>query len=189
MRTFYLTNANVKQTANMVRTILKTRDIFVDEKLNLLVMRDTPKAIRLAEKLVASQDIAEPEVMLEVEVLEVAANRLSPGPALPRTRGLEPSAGRRQCRARSDGARVAQPHLGPRAPDRHRPAVRAQAAPAGRPHQPARQPAHPRKNKEKAHIHIGDRVPVMTTTAAVAGGFVSESVNYLDVGLKLESSR
>ena len=49
--------------------------------------------------------------------------------------------------------------------------------------------ANPRirvKNREKAKIHIGDRVPVITTTAAAAGGFVSESVSYLDVGLKLE---
>src|SRR5205823_11161072 len=48
--------------------------------------------------------------------------------------------------------------------------------------------ANPRirvKNREKARIHIGDRVPVITTTAG-ATGFVSESVNYLDVGLKLE---
>jgi general secretion pathway protein D len=48
--------------------------------------------------------------------------------------------------------------------------------------------ANPRirvKSKEKAKIHIGDRVPVITTTAG-ATGFVSESVNYLDVGLKLE---
>jgi hypothetical protein len=33
---------------------------------------------------------------------------------------------------------------------------------------------------------IGDCVPVITTTAAATGGFVSESVSYLDVGLKLE---
>jgi len=49
--------------------------------------------------------------------------------------------------------------------------------------------ANPRirvKNKEKARIHIGDRVPVITTTAAATGGFVSESVSYLDIGLKLE---
>jgi general secretion pathway protein D len=48
--------------------------------------------------------------------------------------------------------------------------------------------ANPRiraKNHEKARIHIGDKVPVITTTAG-ATGFVSESVNYLDVGLKLE---
>jgi type II secretory pathway component GspD/PulD (secretin) len=35
------------------------------------VMRDTPDAIRIAEKLIASQDLAEPEVLMEVEVLEV----------------------------------------------------------------------------------------------------------------------
>jgi general secretion pathway protein D len=49
--------------------------------------------------------------------------------------------------------------------------------------------ANPRirvKNKEKARVHIGDRVPVITTTAAATGGFISESVQYLDVGLKLE---
>src|SRR5688572_17894399 len=48
--------------------------------------------------------------------------------------------------------------------------------------------ANPRirvKNREKAKIHIGDKVPVITTTAG-ATGFVSESVNYLDVGLKLD---
>ncbi|HET7669381.1 MAG TPA: secretin N-terminal domain-containing protein, partial [Burkholderiales bacterium] len=77
VRSFYLTNADVKTTATMVRQLVKTRDLYVDEKLNLLVMRDTPEAIRMAEKLIASQDKAEPEVMLEVEVLEVGHNQLT----------------------------------------------------------------------------------------------------------------
>ena len=47
VKSFYLANADVKQTANMVRSLVKTRDLFVDEKLNLLVMRDTPEAIRM----------------------------------------------------------------------------------------------------------------------------------------------
>ena len=41
------------------------------------------------------------------------------------------------------------------------------------------------KNRKKAKIHIGDRVPVITNTST-ATGFVSESVSYLDVGLKLD---
>jgi general secretion pathway protein D len=48
--------------------------------------------------------------------------------------------------------------------------------------------ANPRirvKNREKAKVHIGDRVPVITTTSTANVG-VSASVNYLDVGLKLE---
>ena len=48
--------------------------------------------------------------------------------------------------------------------------------------------ANPRirvKNREKAKIHIGDKVPVITSTTT-ATGVISESVNYLDVGLKLD---
>src|SRR5439155_18449515 len=77
VKSFYLANADVRQTANMVRQLVKTRDLFVDEKLNLLVVRDTPEAIRMAEKLIANQDKSEPEVMLEVEVLEIATNQLT----------------------------------------------------------------------------------------------------------------
>ncbi|MBW8906855.1 MAG: secretin and TonB N-terminal domain-containing protein, partial [Betaproteobacteria bacterium] len=73
---FYLSNADVKQTANMIRTLVKTRDIFIDEKINLLVLKDTPAAIQLAQRLIAAQDLAEPEVMLEVEVMEVNRSRL-----------------------------------------------------------------------------------------------------------------
>jgi len=48
--------------------------------------------------------------------------------------------------------------------------------------------ANPRirvKNREKAKIMIGDRVPVITSTQTANVG-TSESVSYLDVGLKLD---
>jgi general secretion pathway protein D len=48
--------------------------------------------------------------------------------------------------------------------------------------------ANPRirvKNREKAKVHIGSRVPVVTTTSTANVG-VSSSVSYLDVGLKLD---
>lgn len=60
----------------MVKALVKTRDMYIDEKLNLLVIRDTPEAIRMVERLIATQDLAEPEVMLELEVLEVSSNLL-----------------------------------------------------------------------------------------------------------------
>ena len=56
--------------------MVKTKDMHVDEKLNLFVMKDTPEAIRLVERLVAVNDLADPEVMLEVEVLEIRRNKL-----------------------------------------------------------------------------------------------------------------
>jgi general secretion pathway protein D len=41
------------------------------------------------------------------------------------------------------------------------------------------------KSREKARVLIGDRVPNITSTST-STGFVSDSVNYIDVGLKLE---
>src|SRR5438309_3818137 len=189
VKSFYIANADVRQTANLIRTILKTRDIFIDEKLSLLVMKDTPNAIRLAEKLIAAQDIAEPEVMLEVEVLEIGYNRLMqlgvrfPGSAAVSLVGGSTAAG-------TPGT-LTLPELRSRDQNLVRLTftdplfLLSLRQTDGR----TNLLANPRirvKNKEKAKIHIGDRVPVITTTAAVAGGFVSQNVTYLDVGLQLE---
>ena len=76
VRSFYLSNAEAAKVAVVVKTIAKARDVVVDEKLNMLMVRDSEEVIRLAEKVIASQDIAEPEVMLELEVMEVSVNRL-----------------------------------------------------------------------------------------------------------------
>ncbi len=185
VKSFYLANADVKQTANMVRQLVKTRDLFVDEKLNLLVIRDTPEAIRMAEKLIANQDVGEAEVMLEVEVLEVGHNQLTqagvqwPGQVSLGVVGAGGIPGQitgTEAKNFNSGLvrlNVSDPLVALN--------LRQQA---GR----TNVLANPRirvKNKEKARIHIGDKVPVITTTAG-ATGFVSESVNYLDVGLKLE---
>jgi general secretion pathway protein D len=185
VKSYYLGNADAKQTANMVRSLVKTRDLYVDEKLNLLVMRDTPEAVRIVEKLVANQDLAEAEVMLEVEVLEVGTTELTQlGIRWPErvSVGIEGAGGvpgeitGREAQNFNSGLvriNVSDPLIALN--------LRQQA---GR----TNVLANPRirvKNREKARIHIGDRVPVITTTAG-ATGFVSESVNYLDVGLKLE---
>ncbi len=183
---FYLSNADVKQTANMIRTLVKSRDIFIDEKINLLVVKDTPAAIRLAERLIAAQDLTEPEVMLEVEVMEVNRTKLLElGIKFPDTLavslvGAANTPGTitlREWQNRSSDL-VQLSFTNPLFLF----ALKQQDSVANT-------LANPRirvKNKEKARIHIGDRVPVITTTAAATGGFVSESVTYLDVGLKLE---
>jgi len=183
---FYLANADVKQTANMIRTLVKTRDIFIDEKINLLVIKDTPAAIRLAERLIAAQDLAEPEVMLEVEVIEVATNWLQQlGLQFPDTVAWS------LVGAAGVPGQVTLPEWLNRSSN----LVRLQFTDPlfllslKQQDGSANVLANPRirvKNKEKARVHIGDRVPVITTTAAATGGFVSESVSYLGIGLKLE---
>jgi len=183
---FYLANADVKQTANMIRTLVKTRDIFIDEKINLLVIKDTPAAIRLAERLIAAQDLAEPEVMLEVEVIEVASNWLQQlGLRFPDTIAWS------LVGAAGVPGQVTLPEWLNRSSDLVRLTFTDPLFLLNLKQNDgsANVLANPRirvKNKEKARVHIGDRVPVITTTAAATGGFVSESVSYLDIGLKLE---
>ncbi len=76
VQTFYLTDADAKVAVNLLRTILNTRQIFVNEKLNALVVRETPEKIELARKLLAANDRSAAEVEIALEVLEVDWNRL-----------------------------------------------------------------------------------------------------------------
>jgi general secretion pathway protein D len=189
VRSFYLTNADAKQTAAMIRALVKTRDLFIDDKLNLVVMKDTREAVRLAEQLVATQDLGEPEVMLELEVLEVASSRLKEvGIRYPdqinfgilgNVTGGTDNGGTSnipdliELKPRQWEYFVANPAmiLNLRQTDG---VVNTLANPRIRV-----------KNREKARIHIGEKVPVITTTSTANVG-VSSSVNYLEVGLKLD---
>jgi len=185
VKSFYLANADVKQTANMIKSMVKTKDMYVDEKLNLLVIRDTPDAVRMAERLIANQDLAEPETMLEVEVLEVASSLLTElgirypeqlSYSLVGAAGTPGTVTLPEWLNRDAGLvrlTVTDPLLIVNLKDQvgHTNVL-----------------ANPRirvKNREKAKIHIGDKVPVITTTTT-STGFASESVSYLDVGLKLD---
>lgn len=179
---FYLANADPKQALTTLKTLLKAKDLVVDEKLNLLIMRDTPEAIRLAEKVLAMQDMSEPEVMLEVEVLEVKRTRLSElGLKTPDSITFTPLNP-----AGTTAATLGQLHDLTAA----RIGITSLATTLNlkRETSDVNLLANPRiraRNREKAKVLIGDRVPVITTTST-STGFVSESVQYLDVGLKLE---
>jgi general secretion pathway protein D len=186
VKSFYIANADVRQTANMIRTMVKTRDIFIDEKVNLLVIKDTPSAVRLAERLIAAQDLAEPEVMLQVEVLEMGRNRLLElGIKYPDSVAwsLVGAAGTPGVVSLPEWLNRGSELVQLRFTD---PLFLVSFLQQDGTTNVLANPRIRVKNKEKARIHIGDRVPVITTTAAATGGFVSESVSYLDVGLKLE---
>ena len=71
IRTFYLTTAKAKDLVNMLRSMLETKRIFVNEQLNAIVMRDRPEKLRLAERMILANDRREPEVQFDLEVLEV----------------------------------------------------------------------------------------------------------------------
>ncbi len=71
IRTFYLSNAKAKDMANLLRTILETKRVYVNEPLNTVVIRDHPMKISLAESIILANDRQDAEVVLDLEVLEV----------------------------------------------------------------------------------------------------------------------
>src|SRR5947208_4437397 len=71
IRTFYLSNVKAKDAVNLLRTMLETKRIFVNEDLNAIVMRDTADKVKLAERIIQANDRKQGEVMFEIEVLEV----------------------------------------------------------------------------------------------------------------------
>lgn len=182
IRSFYLGNAEAKSVAATLKTLLKTRDVVVDEKLNLLIVRDTPQAMAVVGKLVALHDLPEPEVMLEVEIVEIKRTRLLDlGVRWPDQLSLTPLASTsgspltvadlRNLNSGSTGAGIGALTINAKKTDSDanilaNPRIRA-------------------RNREKAKILIGERVPNITATST-ATGFVAESINYVDVGLKLE---
>lgn len=71
IRTFYLSNAKAKDIANLLRTILETKRVYVNEPLNTVVIRDEPDKIGLAEQIILANDRQDSEVLFDIEVLEV----------------------------------------------------------------------------------------------------------------------
>ncbi|TLY38317.1 MAG: tetratricopeptide repeat protein, partial [Nitrospirae bacterium] len=71
IRTFYLSTAKAKDLVNLVRTMLESKRVYVNEPINALVIRDTPVKLQLAERIILANDRREAEVELDLEVLEV----------------------------------------------------------------------------------------------------------------------
>lgn len=199
-RSFSLENADAKQVQNVFKQVLKARDLYVDERLNVLILRDTPEVVRQAEFLVARLDAADPEVMLEVEVLEISRNRLQElglkfpdqiglGALLPTTTATLLSGGVVQSVPVPGGelapGNVDLRHTGQLTLYAPNPMVLLNLRGEKGNGNLLANPRIRVKHREKARIHIGEKLPLFTTTSTANVG-VAASVSYLDVGLKLD---
>lgn len=199
VRAFFLANADPKQTMALIKTMTKTKDAHVDEKLNMLVIRDTPEIVRLAEKLVKVADRPEPEVMLEVEILEVKRSKLqelgvqwpTQLSVLSKIKNTTPILDQLGNKVGETVSYSDTPLTLDLMKNIESGTIGMNIAPgiiAGKTNGDVNILANPRirvKNKEKAKVHVGDKVPVITSNVT-STGVTSESVSYLDVGLKLD---
>ena len=188
IHTFYLSHIEAKKAVNLLRSLLQLKQVHVNEELNALIVRDEPDRIKLAQKIIEANDIPDAEVMLEVEIIEISRDKLS-------NLGLNLSTASINAGISTDGTSSATSLTYGQLKDLSAnqnllfsslPQVvfNFQKSQTG-----AQTLANPRirvVNNGKAKIHIGDRVPVITSTA-ITGGATQTNVQYQDVGVKLNA--
>ena len=76
VQTFYLSNADVGETIDLLRLVVDIRRLAPITATRAISIKDTPARLAAAAKLIAAIDKARPEVVIEVELLEVDRQRL-----------------------------------------------------------------------------------------------------------------
>jgi general secretion pathway protein D len=76
VRTFYLSNADVGETLDLLRIVIDNRRLAPITATNALSIKDTPERVAAAAKLISAIDKARPEVVIDVELLEFDRTRL-----------------------------------------------------------------------------------------------------------------
>jgi len=76
VKTFFLSNADLKETIDLLRIVLGARRIAPLPGANALTINDTPDKVAAAERIIDIVDKQRAEVMVEVEILEVNRTKL-----------------------------------------------------------------------------------------------------------------
>jgi len=76
VKTLFLSNADLKETIDLLRVVLGARRIAPVPGANALTINDTPDKVAAAERIVEIVDKRRAEVVVEVQILEVARAKL-----------------------------------------------------------------------------------------------------------------
>lgn len=76
IQTFFLSNADVKDVMTVLRSLLATRFIAANERLNAIVMLDSVEKVKVAERIIEQADKAKAEVVIDVELLQINTTKL-----------------------------------------------------------------------------------------------------------------
>ena len=182
VKVFYPANGDPKGAAAFLKAMMKIRDPYVDEHNGLVAVRDSEEAIKMAERLMEMFDHPEPEVLLDAEVLEVSTSRLTEiGINWPTSVSLTPMS--------LTGSTLALNSF-PLNKGNFAVGIGPATAALKRVIGDVDTLANPKirtRSHEKAHVMIGDKIPIISaTTTPGTTGFVTESVTYQDVGIKLD---
>ncbi len=196
IKTFFLSNADVKDVDKLLRSLIEARRLSTNEQLNAITLRDTADKVAIAEKLITVNDKAKAEVLIDVELLLMARrNQSDIGTALSTytfTLGLDTA------QVSGNEGQTGSLYLD-QLKDISRgdwfinvPSVVINLAKSSGNAEVLAQPQLRITEGEKASLHIGDRVPIPVTSFNTgyqgAPGSVTPitSFQYQDVGIKID---
>ena len=197
IQTFYLSNGDVKDVSTVLRAIIDAKRMGINQQLNAIVLRDGVDKVALAQKIIESNDKAKAEVLLNVELLQVNTNKLkefgaelgSYAYSLAYTGGTGSTEG-------SSGSTVSLGNI-----DLKRdnwslsiPNITFHLLKNSSEAESLAQPQLRISEGEKASLHIGDRVPIVTASfqgynqgATTGYNYMPyNSYQYTDVGIKID---
>jgi general secretion pathway protein D len=196
IKTFFLSNADVKEIDKLLRSLIEARRLSVNEQLNAITLRDTADKVAIAEKLIRINDKAKAEVLIDVEILIMATSKNSNiGTALSTysfNLGFNPDAINTNPNAPSgsmgldDFANITRSDWFINVPS-----IIINLAKSSGDAEVLAQPQLRISEGEKASLMIGDQVPIPVTsfnTSNTVGGNVVPitSFQYRDVGIQID---
>src|ERR1051325_8994038 len=200
IRTFYLSNGDAEQVTNVVRTMIEARNVFPLKALNAITIRDTADKVRIAEKIIEANDKAKSEVVVDVELLQLDADKTQAIGAYLQATGTNASGILSASPTSTDSAHTPLPvnintvrNLKSGDWTFILPSVGYAFLKSVGESQTLANPELRISEGEKATLHIGQRVPVPVSTfnsigvGTTAAGAVSPvtSYQYQDVGIKV----
>lgn len=182
VRTFYLNSGSAVEIGDLIARSLGIQNVSVSESANTVTVRDSRERVALAEQLIVANDRTPAEVVLEVEILEVNrtkseqlgldfGSQISVSP--PSTLTVQEFNSLSDIQNAIDVSALSLPAITLRF---FKQDVDAKTL------------ASPRirtLDKKEALIHIGDRVPLRSSTIQDATGQTRTTFEYRDVGIKL----
>jgi general secretion pathway protein D len=201
IQTFFLSNAEVKEMTTILRSLIDAKKLATNEQLNAIILRDTADKVKVAEKIIETNDKSKAEVVVDVELLQINTTRMtdlgialsqySVGQALD-TGNTTTTTGGTGGSTTGGGLRVSDiPFLNQSNWVLTVPSIVYNFAKQVGEAQLLAKPQLRITEGQKANLIIGDKVPIPLTTFntsnTVGGSIVPiTSFQYQDVGIKIE---
>ena len=206
VRTFYLSNTvqpqDLTEIVTGLRQLLDLKRIQQVNSQNAIIVRDTPDKLILAEKMIRDIDKAKPEVVIQVEVLQVSTDRIRELGISP---GTQATVAITNGSTTSGGSTTSNPitfntlrHLNGNSYSVTLPSLTANAVLTDADTKIIQNPEIRSVDGQIAKLKIGSRIPIATGSfqagvgvgSTGGAGFVNPLVNtqftYLDIGVNVD---